>query len=98
MPNRKRLIKEVPGKFHETKLSVKEDQRFRKVFDRAKKFLFEKKCLQAIKFYKIVLQNKPDHKASINGLGLCYLDLKDYEQALECLNKILRKEPRDFPF
>ncbi len=98
MPNRKRLIKEVPGKFHETKLSVKEDQRFRKVFDRAKKFLFEKKCLQAIKFYKIVLQNKPDHKASINDLGLCYLDLKDYEQALECLNKILRKEPRDFPF
>jgi tetratricopeptide (TPR) repeat protein len=85
----------MPGKFHETKLSIKEDQRFRKVFDRAKKFLFEKKYLQAINLYKTVLQNKPDHKASINDLGLCYLDLKDYKRALECFNKILKKEPED---
>ena len=91
----RKLIKEMPGKFHETKLSIKKDQRFRKVFDRAKKFLFEKNYLQAIKLYKIVLQNKPDHKASINDLGLCYLDLTDYEQALECFNKILKKEPKD---
>jgi len=91
----RRLIREIPRKFHETKLSIEEDQRLRKVFDRAKKFLFEKKYLQAINLYKIVLQNKPGHKASINDLGLCYLSLKDYEQALECFVKILKKEPED---
>ncbi|MEA1963818.1 MAG: tetratricopeptide repeat protein [Candidatus Aerophobetes bacterium] len=96
----RRLIKEIPGKLSEgklseTKLSIEEDQRIRKVFDRAKKFLFEKNYLQAIKLYKIVLQNRPDHKASINDLGLCYLDLKDYERALECFNKILKEEPED---
>lgn len=39
--------------------------------------------------------HKPDHKASINDLGLCYLGLKDYERALEYFNKILKKEPKD---
>ena len=96
----RRLIKEIPekvseGKLSQTKLSIEEDQRIRKVFDRAKKFLFEKNYLQAIKLYKIVLQDKPGHKASINDLGLCYSGLKDYEQALECFNKILKEEPED---
>jgi tetratricopeptide (TPR) repeat protein len=91
----RKLIKEIPGKLSETKLSIEEDQRFRKVFDRAKGLLFEKNYLQAIKLYKTVLENRPDHKASTNDLGLCYIGLKDYERALECFNKILEKEPKD---
>ncbi|MFQ6052434.1 MAG: tetratricopeptide repeat protein [Candidatus Hydrothermarchaeota archaeon] len=91
----RRLIKEMPGKLSETKLSIKEEQRLRKVFDRAKRLLFEKNYLQAIKLYKTVLENRPDHKASTNDLGLCYIGLKDYEQALEYFNKILKKEPKD---
>ncbi|MBE0479008.1 tetratricopeptide repeat protein [Candidatus Aerophobetes bacterium] len=91
----RKLIKKMPGKLSETKLSIEEEQKIRKVFDRAKKFLFEKNYLQAIKLYKMVLQNKVNHKGSINDLGLCYSDLKDYGGALECFNKILEKEPED---
>lgn len=73
-------------------LTLDEQLKLKATFERAKELMFQEQYVQAITLYEGVLRNKPDHKASLNDLGLCYTDLERYEDALSCFNRILEMD------
>lgn len=76
-------------------LTLEEQLRLKATFEKAKELMFQEQYAQARALYEEVLRNKPNHKASLNDLGLCYTDLEKYEDALSCFNRILEMDRED---
>lgn len=49
---------------------------------------------KAIKLYKKAVSIDPEDHITIDNLGLCYLSLKEYDEAIKCFRRVIENHPK----
>jgi tetratricopeptide (TPR) repeat protein len=81
-----------PGK---PDIPLKEEFLCHDKFRRAQNYLFEEKYAKAMRLYNEILLVKPGFRGAITNIGLCHLNMGNYNEAIACFEKDLKQDPHD---